>query len=444
MHVVSIVCIVFASINLNVGLYHLAIFLKRRRTRENVPFFFLCLTMGVYDAACAGLYSAGSIEWGVFWMQIQLSSIFFISIFTAWFIWYFAGKRRYPVLVAFQVAYAALFLVSLFIDRKYTLPPGKTAVKHVHVADLISVTYYENEIGPLYTAAICIAMAVFLVLLFFLIKQYLADKRKSRLFLIIGVMAYFVGSANDFMVVSNVYSFIYLSEYAFMIITIAMSYLFVGRYINFQKSLESLNEELENRVIERTEKITVLNLELKQLSEIDGLTGIYNRRFFNEYIEIEIQRARNERDFRERITLSGGNTMNFGLAILDVDDFKKINDTYGHLAGDAVLKEIVSLIKDNIFTRDVLCRYGGEEFALLLTKTSRDGIIQALEKIQKEIDAHRFRLPESADVKHITISAGIATFDEIKSFKAEEIIRLADERLLLAKRSGKNRVVAGP
>lgn|GEM_PF-916149 len=444
MHVFSIVCIVFASINLYVGLSHLAIFLRRRRTRENVPFFFLCLTMAVYDAACAGLYGSGSIEEGVFWMQLQLSAIFFISIFIAWFIWYFAGKRGYPVLLAFQITYAALFLVSLFIDPVYTLPPGKTAIKHVHLADLISVTYYENEIGPLYTAAICIAIAVFVVFLILLIRQYFANRRKSQLFLIISVLAYFVGSVNDFMVVSNVYSFIYLSEYAFMVITIAMSYLFVGRYINFQKSLESLNEELENRVIERTEKITALNLELKQLSEIDGLTGIYNRRFFNEYIEIEVQRARNEKDFREKITMSGGDTMNFGLAILDVDDFKMINDTYGHLAGDAVLKEMVSIIKDNIFTRDVLCRYGGEEFALLLTKTSRDGIRKALEKIQNEIDAHRFTLPESADAKHVTISAGIATFDEIKSFKAEEIIRLADERLLCAKRSGKNRVVAGP
>ena len=133
--------------------------------------------------------------------------------------------------------------------------------------------------------------------------------------------------------------------------------------------------------------------------------------------------------------------MNFGLALLDIDHFKLINDTCGHQVGDSVLKQAVDVIRANIYGRDVLCRYGGDEFALLLTKTSSNGILQAAEKIRKEIDEHVFALRDEQPCRHITISVGLVTFGEVIDKDADEALKVADDRLLRAKSLGRNRIV---
>jgi diguanylate cyclase (GGDEF)-like protein len=132
--------------------------------------------------------------------------------------------------------------------------------------------------------------------------------------------------------------------------------------------------------------------------------------------------------------------MNFGLAFIDIDGFKLINDTYGHPVGDYVLKQVIGIIEGHIFTRDVLCRYGGDEFALLLTKTSRDGILQAAEKIRKEIDEFEFVF-DKTQRQHVTVSIGLVNFDEVLDQDNEGILKLADDRLLKAKNCGKNTIV---
>jgi diguanylate cyclase (GGDEF)-like protein len=136
--------------------------------------------------------------------------------------------------------------------------------------------------------------------------------------------------------------------------------------------------------------------------------------------------------------------MNFGIALIDIDHFKRINDQYGHAMGDNVLKQVVDIMHANLFTRDVLCRYGGDEFALLLTKTSDAGILQAVEKIRKEIDEHVFQAGDAGKAcLHVTISAGMATLDEVLETRCEDTLKLADERLLRAKSRGRNTVVHG-
>lgn len=193
----------------------------------------------------------------------------------------------------------------------------------------------------------------------------------------------------------------------------------------------------EQALLERaTGEIQELNHHLKDLADRDGLTGIYNRRFFNEYFELEVLRARN---FLEHP--SQCNDMNFGLAMFDIDRFKHINDTYGHLAGDSVLKQVIAIVKKSMFSRDVFCRYGGDEFVLLLTKTSDTGILTATEKIRREIAEHPFVLGEEHEVAHVTISMGLVTLAEVSHGESEAIVRLADDRLLRAKREGRNRIV---
>lgn len=208
----------------------------------------------------------------------------------------------------------------------------------------------------------------------------------------------------------------------------------IGRDITVRREAEVL---LEQATIE----IKALNAHLTNLVDRDGLTGIYNRRFFNEYFEIELQRAMNFLKHRNQLESTTDPDLNFGLAMIDIDYFKHINDTYGHLVGDDVLKQVINIIKQNIFSRDVLCRYGGDEFVLILTKTSSSGIIQATEKIRKKIDEHKFDLCAGHENQHVTISMGLVNFNEVLHRKGEEILKLADDRLRCAKEYGRNRVV---
>jgi diguanylate cyclase (GGDEF)-like protein len=198
-------------------------------------------------------------------------------------------------------------------------------------------------------------------------------------------------------------------------------------------TLESKNRELDELNLE----LEHLNLKLRELADKDGLTGAYNRRFFNEYYEMEIARGTNQIRYKQ----NERSQMNFGIAILDIDDFKKVNDTYGHITGDHVLKELVEVIKAITFSRDFICRYGGEEFAIIFTKTTKEGAIEATEKIRKAVAEHPFYFNEDNPNGHVTISIGLAVFDENYEKSRVNLLEVADERLYQAKHTGKNRVV---
>lgn len=203
--------------------------------------------------------------------------------------------------------------------------------------------------------------------------------------------------------------------------------------------LESKNNELDEINAElqaQNDEIQSLNNKLRELAQTDGLTGAYNRRFFNEYYDIEVTRVLNwiQHKTEER------SNMDFGIALLDIDDFKKVNDVYGHIAGDDILKQVVAIVKNVIFSRDIICRYGGEEFAILFTNTPKNGAIQAAEKIRVEIEKYKFTLGEEKVDGHVTVSIGFASFDDYGIDK-KNLLQIADERLYKAKKTGKNKVV---
>jgi diguanylate cyclase (GGDEF)-like protein len=205
---------------------------------------------------------------------------------------------------------------------------------------------------------------------------------------------------------------------------------------SYLSDLQNKNKEIEDKVFE----IEELNKRLKNLAETDSLTGAYNRRFFDEYFRLEASRLSSNVRHRPR---THGN-IGFGLALLDIDHFKKINDAWGHIAGDSVLKEIATIIKANVFGRDVVCRYGGEEFAIIYTGTDHDGLAQAAEKIRRSIEEKSFVLGMDGTVCKVTVSIGIATANrEVGKSGAMDIIRLADENLYKAKENGRNQVVGG-
>jgi two-component system, cell cycle response regulator len=167
--------------------------------------------------------------------------------------------------------------------------------------------------------------------------------------------------------------------------------------------------------------------EIYRLTTIDGLTQIYNKRFFLETLEREIGRA--QRYHRE-----------LSLLMFDLDSFKRVNDTYGHLAGDHVLKNLASTVHHRIRKEDVLARYGGEEFAVILPEADAHSAMKFAEKLRRLAERTTFRFEETEI--SITISIGVATFaPEIAD--AQAFIKVADERLYAAKAAGRNQVVGG-
>jgi diguanylate cyclase (GGDEF)-like protein len=441
MNVISIPDLVMASVNFYVGLYYLLFYAKRPKTREHLPFALLCFCVGFYDIFTAGLYNSTSIGDGISWQQLQLQTAIPISICIIWFTSVFTEQRNNRI-IQFLISWSVIiFIASLFASPEFSLSVARPAVKDVTLFNTLKVTYYEGVVGLAYQIEIASAILAYIYLFYLYVRYYQKTQNRALLLILICQVGYFFGVVNDFLVAMQVYTFIYASEYLFFFIILAMAYALWDKFVNLQTAYEELNANLELKVSDRTSEIEKLNEELKRLATHDSLTGVYNRRFFNEYLEVEITRAKNSIDHNLQPISASGNDLNFGLAMIDIDHFKPINDTYGHLVGDKVLKQSIEVMKRHIFTRDVLCRYGGDEFALLLTRTSSQGILQAVEKIRREINEQIFIIDEAHKSLHITISAGLVSFDEVVNKDSLEILKLADDRLLRAKAQGRNRIV---
>ena len=184
-------------------------------------------------------------------------------------------------------------------------------------------------------------------------------------------------------------------------------------------------------------EVMELNEKLQSLATRDWLTQSYNRYFFDERLQQEI-------DLLNRLQVYGQGAdksiNNFGLIMFDIDYFKTYNDTNGHPAGDELLQTLVTVVKKVLFQTDILCRYGGEEFAIICCQTSKSGVKIAAEKIRKAVEEHEFKFQDKQPGGNLTISIG-AVYCSTANMKKDELIIMADNNLYLAKNSGRNSVV---
>ena len=164
--------------------------------------------------------------------------------------------------------------------------------------------------------------------------------------------------------------------------------------------------------------------QLRELADTDPLTGCANRRVLDQRLREELDRARR---YDQVVTV----------VLLDVDDFKRVNDTYGHQVGDRVLKELAVLLRRELRTMDFLARYGGEEFVVVLPETGGTGSRLFADRILRRVAQHNFG--DTAIPVHATVSAGLATFPDDRVADDESLMKLADENLYKAKRAGRNR-----
>lgn len=162
---------------------------------------------------------------------------------------------------------------------------------------------------------------------------------------------------------------------------------------------------------------------LRSLAYLDGLTGIYNRRYFDNVLSIQLAQHR-----RKLSPLA--------VLMIDIDYFKKYNDTFGHLAGDDALRKVASALKHNGRQADTVARYGGEEFVVLLADTDINGAVTVAKKMLHHVLELDIAHPQTPATK-LSISVGIAVADEAKGYDSN-IIELADQQLYLSKQRGRN------
>ena len=162
----------------------------------------------------------------------------------------------------------------------------------------------------------------------------------------------------------------------------------------------------------------------EELARIDELTGLYVHRYFQERLQEEFSRSQRTRS-------------RFSLLMADIDHFKTYNDRYGHIAGDLVLKQVARILKEGGMAGDTLCRYGGEEFCLILPQRTKAEALVLAEELRQSVEAQAFVLRR--ETTHVTLSFGVATFPEDGLVK-DELLKQVDDYLYRAKREGRNRV----
>ena len=185
------------------------------------------------------------------------------------------------------------------------------------------------------------------------------------------------------------------------------------------------------------EEVIRLNEELRSLAIKDWLTQAYNRYFFDERLEQEIDRV-SKLQGGEKESIKGEN--NLGLIMFDIDYFKIYNDLNGHQAGDELLQTLVNVVKEILFSADILCRYGGEEFAVICCRTTAEGVRNAAEEIRKSLEEYEFKYQDTQPNGNLTVSVGVAYYAR-PCLKKDDLIQMADQNLYLAKNTGKNKVV---
>ncbi len=185
----------------------------------------------------------------------------------------------------------------------------------------------------------------------------------------------------------------------------------------------TLSNALEKKSLQK--EIDAAYHRLTVLSTKDSLTKLYNRRYFNEAVETEISKVK-----RYGSELS--------MAMIDLDHFKTVNDRFGHLAGDKVLSKTAGILSDLVRECDIVCRYGGEEFGLILPKTYSDDAFLLGERIRKSIEAHKYEYDKNNI--GVTVSIGISSYNQEMDHSLSAFINQADKALYFAKSNGRNRV----
>lgn len=198
---------------------------------------------------------------------------------------------------------------------------------------------------------------------------------------------------------------------------------FITKPFKFKHTLFVVNKALERRALTQLAKKSVY---YKKLSQTDELTGLFNLRSFRSVLDEHL---------KEHEKLGKG----LSLMMADIDDFKRVNDNFGHQSGDKVLADIASILSKSVRGCDFLARYGGEEFAVVLPETGKRAALKVGQRILEEIEGFRFKSKDDESIGLITITVGLATFPR-DGVSGKLLLESADKALYKGKEMGKNRI----
>ena len=316
------------------------------------------------------------------------------------------------VCLGLSIAIAALFARAFLMTRKHSpwsdrvmlaymllALTGSLLTPFVKIQTILPLYNLLGGLGPLVTvipAVICLRRGF----------------RPARFF--IAAYAFFTGGVVVF--VSSYAGLIPLSNWAFHAFQIGSALEIIILALALGDRIRALRKEKE--ALAESQKY------YKKTSILDGLTGLYNRRCYEERILEEVRKAR---QFHQPLSL----------LMADIDNFKSLNDTYGHQQGDVILIELADTLKKNSRSNDIPCRYGGEEFVLILPQTELTSACRAAERIRDDFFLKTFYTGKNPALK-ATVSIGAAELDE--NDDADSLLKKADDALYQAKRTGRNRV----
>lgn len=265
-------------------------------------------------------------------------------------------------------------------------------------------------------------------------KEIKVDNSRAKINAV-GLILVFLAFFNDFAQGVGLYQFQPLVLAATAIYVLLHVIQMSIEYAKLNKSLEVLNKELvdlntslDKEVYQRTLELEKANKLLEKQAMLDGLTGIANRRSFNLFLKQAFIRA-----IETEQALS--------LLMLDVDEFKKYNDHFGHLKGDWLLQELTNTVQAQLSEGDFLARYGGEELSIVLPETRAEEAYEIAEKVRQAVEGKKYPHPEGK-TKIVTCSIGVATLTTAMAYKTEDmLVNAADIRLYKAKQAGRNKVI---
>jgi diguanylate cyclase (GGDEF)-like protein len=160
----------------------------------------------------------------------------------------------------------------------------------------------------------------------------------------------------------------------------------------------------------------------------DYLTGLRTRGYFEQQLELEFKRSERRKQ-------------KFAMLMIDIDHFKRLNDTFGHHVGDQILRDVSSILMKDMREVDTVARYGGEEFVIILPETTHAGALYVAQRLRRAVEQAKFFAGSPHEIQHLTISIGVAVYDSDAQFK-RDLIEFADAALYAAKHAGRNRVIA--
>lgn len=432
---------------------------RESRIATELFLFGAILIMGVYHLGIFSLSTRGqaALYFGIFCLIIAFRTLMTGEIFLhqIWpsLPWHFQIKLEYLTI------YLGVPIFFHFIRLQFPDEINKLAAQIViAISAIFTLTVIFANVEVFSSSLIFhqpFSLLTMIYVIYGLGLAFLRGEEGSALVLI-GFLAIAISFLNDILYVSNIIKTGHFISLGLLIFILAQAFLISVRFakayaiidsqrtklertnVAFQSEIEvrksaelevlKHQDNLEHLVKERTNELEVANHRLKELSRVDGLTGIANRRRMDEELEREWKRM-----LREKRPLS--------VVLCDIDHFKPYNDTYGHQQGDVCLTEVAKAIKDSVNRPgDLAARYGGEEFCAILPETNSNGATQIAELIRTTIRDLNIKHEASPIAPMVTLSLGVATLIPDKTGEPGLLLKAADRALYQAKGNGRDRV----